>query len=424
MSHRMHWLTIPALLLIATWCLALLAAPLLAASSPSALASTIYGFFAVACHQVGDRSFHLAGYPMAVCVRCSAIYLGLLIGLVTLVVRAWRHAAPRPAPWALPAAAALILIDVGFDASGLHASTNVSRLLSGGLFGIACAGVVAGWLTGWSGNLAAPAIRSRRWAHAFSIMLMAAPGIACAAKKAKKQKVHVPKTAAAQACKGSCFRSRDVCIDTVPACVRSCDPDKPSTPYINERAACAKACEDRCQNEWLRCLRACPGAHFHDEKRQAGSAYPEEHEHSASAPAPIIIQQLAGCTSDVHCKGNRICVNSACTEPETIIVPTGGCSIDVECKGDRVCINGACALPVAPARPAVPAPTVSSREDCDACLTTCSTLRTACDQGSIKDCYRAGACMCRCRLDAGGCGSAPEALRQCISTSEAKAAGP
>lgn len=40
----------------------------------------LHGFFAAACHQHPERAHWLDGAPMAVCVRCFWLYLGLAVG--------------------------------------------------------------------------------------------------------------------------------------------------------------------------------------------------------------------------------------------------------------------------------------------------------------------------------------------------------
>lgn len=63
----------------------------------------------------------------------------------------------------------------------------------------------------------------------------------------------------------------------------------------------------------------------------------------------------AGCETDDECKGDRVCVEGACTAPTS-----AGCSSDVECPGDKICAQGHCTLPSPPAAqaeaPAVPSP--------------------------------------------------------------------
>jgi uncharacterized membrane protein len=57
---------------------AILAAPWLAAMGrPEAW--MLYGAFDPLCHQDAERSWHLDGMPLAVCVRCFGVYAGILI---------------------------------------------------------------------------------------------------------------------------------------------------------------------------------------------------------------------------------------------------------------------------------------------------------------------------------------------------------
>lgn len=56
-------------------------APLLAGGSHPA-AFLLYAAFSWACHQHPERCWQLAGYPLAVCVRCLGLYSGALAGTV------------------------------------------------------------------------------------------------------------------------------------------------------------------------------------------------------------------------------------------------------------------------------------------------------------------------------------------------------
>src|SRR5215207_10349032 len=53
-------------------------APLLKAGGLPA--GAVYGAFALLCHQIDERSFHLAGFKLAVCARCFGLYAGALAG--------------------------------------------------------------------------------------------------------------------------------------------------------------------------------------------------------------------------------------------------------------------------------------------------------------------------------------------------------
>lgn len=74
------------------------ATPFLAASGGQA-AALLYEAFAPVCHQIAERSFHLAGHPLAVCHRCFGFYAGFTLGLIVLPLfrptRDWLLEKPR-----------------------------------------------------------------------------------------------------------------------------------------------------------------------------------------------------------------------------------------------------------------------------------------------------------------------------------------
>ena len=78
--------------LLAVWCAGIIAAPLLRHAGHDG-AALMYGFYGRVCHQLTARSWHIAGEPLAVCVRCSAMYFsacGSLLLLLALPSR-WRR---------------------------------------------------------------------------------------------------------------------------------------------------------------------------------------------------------------------------------------------------------------------------------------------------------------------------------------------
>jgi len=99
------------------------------------------------CHQLPDRSFFIHEHQTPLCARCTGMYLGFLIGLVFLIVRRRTHSARMPAT-------AIISVLIGFmtimgidginstisiipGAPQLYHTTNVHRIVTGTLFGIA-----------------------------------------------------------------------------------------------------------------------------------------------------------------------------------------------------------------------------------------------------------------------------------------------
>jgi uncharacterized membrane protein len=130
------------------WNLAIIAAPWSWAHGHPGLASGLYFMFSPVCHQRADRSYFAFGHHLAVCNRCTGIYLGALGGLLLI-------------PWLslvlhgkagdglfdiriqsrtlLFFALALMAADVGGELLGIRNSTPMSRFLTGVFCGIVVA---------------------------------------------------------------------------------------------------------------------------------------------------------------------------------------------------------------------------------------------------------------------------------------------
>lgn len=84
--------------LVLLWCGVLFAAPFLSDGNPLSrkIAAVITIFFNPICHQTIERSFQINGHPLAVCSRCTGIYLGFLMGIILYpFFRGWRvHTLP------------------------------------------------------------------------------------------------------------------------------------------------------------------------------------------------------------------------------------------------------------------------------------------------------------------------------------------
>lgn len=103
------------------------------------------------CHQIPERSFHIAGHQLPLCARCTGIYMGALTGFVLMTL--WRRrAASLP-----PARIALILVIfigmMGIDGINsyltffpnmphLYEPQNWLRLTTGTLHGVALSALV------------------------------------------------------------------------------------------------------------------------------------------------------------------------------------------------------------------------------------------------------------------------------------------
>jgi uncharacterized membrane protein len=72
------------------WAVLLLLAPFLASRSHASMLGTglvvaAYAVGGVVCHQLSERSFHLASAQLPVCARCTGIYLGAAV----MALAAW-----------------------------------------------------------------------------------------------------------------------------------------------------------------------------------------------------------------------------------------------------------------------------------------------------------------------------------------------
>jgi len=119
----------------------------LAPDLPPALAAIVYGIGGVVCHQRPERSFHWHGAQLAVCARCTGIYLG---ACTTAIV------APLPpsfyARWAGPPARLARLLAVAAlpmaatlaaEWTGVWMPSSIARAVTGILLGGAVALVIA-----------------------------------------------------------------------------------------------------------------------------------------------------------------------------------------------------------------------------------------------------------------------------------------
>jgi uncharacterized membrane protein len=116
------------------------AAPLLAAAGRGWASFVVYRAFAGLCHQLPERSFELAGHPLAACARCAGVFAGFAAGaLLHPLARGWRRTdAPRRLWLAL--AVLPTAVDFALNVAGVWPNTHWSRALTGSLAGagLAC----------------------------------------------------------------------------------------------------------------------------------------------------------------------------------------------------------------------------------------------------------------------------------------------
>lgn len=110
-------------------------APLAKANGLTALSFIIYQAFSYVCHQLPERSFFIAGYPLAVCARCTGVYLGFTVGVMSYpLIYSLRRTQVPERKWLFIAATPLA-IDFGLGLMGIWENTHWSRFSTGALIG-------------------------------------------------------------------------------------------------------------------------------------------------------------------------------------------------------------------------------------------------------------------------------------------------
>jgi uncharacterized membrane protein len=110
-------------------------APLLEAGGLQAAAGAAYGAFALVCHQLDERSFHLAGFKLAVCARCLGLYAGVLLGALAYPLARPVVRRDLPARGWLIAAAVPTSLDFALGFFQVWENTHASRFLTASLLG-------------------------------------------------------------------------------------------------------------------------------------------------------------------------------------------------------------------------------------------------------------------------------------------------
>lgn len=131
------WIVVASIALV--WIGLILSAPILSSADSGNISSPLYSFFSYICHQMPERSLHLADHPLGVCTRCFGVYFGILAGIAVYPLwRAIDEIEPLPRYWLF-----LSLIPIGLDFSlnlfGIWENTQLSRWATGAILGFACA---------------------------------------------------------------------------------------------------------------------------------------------------------------------------------------------------------------------------------------------------------------------------------------------
>lgn len=110
-------------------------APLTAAAGHDGLAQAIYRAFAIACHQLPERSYFIDEHKLAVCSRCTGLYAGFAFTLLIYPLVRSLRTATTPRPVYLLFAVVPLGIDFSLTFFGIWENTHTSRLLTGALLG-------------------------------------------------------------------------------------------------------------------------------------------------------------------------------------------------------------------------------------------------------------------------------------------------
>jgi uncharacterized membrane protein len=144
-------------LLVATIALAILvavfAAPLLQAQGHTAFASAINNAFSYLCHQLPERSFHLAGNQLAVCSRCTGLYAGFAFATLALPLLWSLKRTDTPHVIWLLLSAVPLTVDFGLTYFEIWENNHFTRVTTGALFGAVAALYVVPGLIELSANL-------------------------------------------------------------------------------------------------------------------------------------------------------------------------------------------------------------------------------------------------------------------------------
>src|SRR4029078_2491377 len=109
----------------------------------------MYAAGAVICHQLPERSFHLAGFQLPVCARCLGIYAGAaaaasihVLGATLADTARRRLLSPAAARRVFLGSALPTIVTVALEWSGVSFPTNVVRAVAGVVVGAGGALVV------------------------------------------------------------------------------------------------------------------------------------------------------------------------------------------------------------------------------------------------------------------------------------------
>lgn len=111
------------------------------------LTAFVYVVGSIVCHQLPERSFHIAGAQLPVCARCTGLYVGGLVGIIAWLVRRHRTLPGATALRALAIAAIPTLVSVTTAQLGWWDPANALRAALALPLGAVTGAVLAAGLT-------------------------------------------------------------------------------------------------------------------------------------------------------------------------------------------------------------------------------------------------------------------------------------
>jgi len=115
---------------------------------PVPMRNAVMGIFSFVCHQLPDRSPHIAGVQLAVGHRCMGIYWALPVAALVFGLSKWQIAVTGSRNISIVLIAGIPAgTDWLGDVIGLWTNTPVSRIITGAIFGLAAGYVLAGGIS-------------------------------------------------------------------------------------------------------------------------------------------------------------------------------------------------------------------------------------------------------------------------------------
>lgn len=116
--------------------------------------SLVFDWFGLFCHQLPDRSLHIGGIQLPLCVRCTTISLGGLTSIAYLFTRRPPVSRVRLSLLAIP-----MITELALSYIGSFETTNTIRALTGFGFGFSALLAALQWLAGLNAGESVPVQR-------------------------------------------------------------------------------------------------------------------------------------------------------------------------------------------------------------------------------------------------------------------------